>query len=714
MLIFLFSFILYLFTLFPGVAPYRDTGEMTSVAFTLGIAHPPGYPFYALLSKLFLIILPWGNVGYKLNVLSALAGALTVFMIYKILLHFKMNGFLASVLSFLFATSYLQWYLSLVSEMYTLNTFFGAVVLYIICKAYPSVDIPEKNKGFGKQVFLLAFVFGLGLGNRMDLVLLAAGLSWIFYVKRKQLSLSTLFTLTILFCIGFSVFLFLPVRSQAGALLDWNHPADLSRFWGSLTRKTHGGTLDLLSTNYASGANFKSTILFYLNHVYDGFAYLGIFIAVLGAYSLWKKDRNLAFSFLAAWSISGPLFIYMANMPPNPHALAILEAHFLLPNLIVILWIAFGLYFLYETSKDKYRKNTVLGLSLILLFVNVYGHFPQLDKRNNFVAYDYSKNVFRSSPRNAIVVAKKDVQLFALWNKQLVESQRPDLSIVSQGLSGSFWYIEAWKKIHPDIFIGPLRSQEEWRYFLENNKNEVYFTGDAEYTRVDKYIEEPQGLVNRVAMSYSAIKGDVLLNYIYPYRGKYLYTAYREFFTPDLIDDYSKGYLFLGMYYMGLKDYDKARANFKKALMLKPLFPLALNYISFTYVDQGQFAAACEKYTEDVKQYNELIGLANEYNSLNDVKTSLYKELSEVYLSLGVCYEKTGKDDESLKAYQNAIEVYPAQARACYNKSVIYWKRGDWQKVISELEKALRIDPNYREAAYYLQLAQKNMNSTKK
>jgi hypothetical protein len=35
----------------PSLPPYRDAGEMTSSAWTLGVSHPTGYPLYILLGR---------------------------------------------------------------------------------------------------------------------------------------------------------------------------------------------------------------------------------------------------------------------------------------------------------------------------------------------------------------------------------------------------------------------------------------------------------------------------------------------------------------------------------------------------------------------------------------------------------------------------------------------------------------------------------------
>ena len=86
MAVFFSALIVYIYTLFGCVAPYRDTGEMVSVAHTLGIAHPPGYPLYTIISKIWLLLLPFGSEGYRLNVLSAVGGAATAWIFYRILI----------------------------------------------------------------------------------------------------------------------------------------------------------------------------------------------------------------------------------------------------------------------------------------------------------------------------------------------------------------------------------------------------------------------------------------------------------------------------------------------------------------------------------------------------------------------------------------------------------------------------------------------------
>jgi len=55
--VFAAAFALYLYCLYPTIAP-RDSADMAAAALTLGVAHPPGYPLYALLGRAWLTLLP--------------------------------------------------------------------------------------------------------------------------------------------------------------------------------------------------------------------------------------------------------------------------------------------------------------------------------------------------------------------------------------------------------------------------------------------------------------------------------------------------------------------------------------------------------------------------------------------------------------------------------------------------------------------------------
>ncbi len=80
LVVFLLAAAIYFITLTPTV-PFWDSGEFIAVSYILGIPHPPGTPFYVLLGRIATLI-PWASVAQRVNGLSALAGALTVWITY--------------------------------------------------------------------------------------------------------------------------------------------------------------------------------------------------------------------------------------------------------------------------------------------------------------------------------------------------------------------------------------------------------------------------------------------------------------------------------------------------------------------------------------------------------------------------------------------------------------------------------------------------------
>jgi len=133
---FLLALLLYLQTLAPSVATLLDDSlEFPLAAYTLAIAHPTGYPLYMLLGKL-VSLGPWSNVAWALNLLSAMAGALTLALTYLIARELTRppepsagRRWPALLGAAALAVSPLFWSQAIIAEVYTLNsTFFAALI----------------------------------------------------------------------------------------------------------------------------------------------------------------------------------------------------------------------------------------------------------------------------------------------------------------------------------------------------------------------------------------------------------------------------------------------------------------------------------------------------------------------------------------------------------------------------------------------------------
>ena len=84
-LVFIATLALYAATLPPSILP-GDSGELIAASHTLSIAHPPGYPLYMMLGKVFASVAAWGSVAYRYNLLSAILASVTAAIFYLLLL----------------------------------------------------------------------------------------------------------------------------------------------------------------------------------------------------------------------------------------------------------------------------------------------------------------------------------------------------------------------------------------------------------------------------------------------------------------------------------------------------------------------------------------------------------------------------------------------------------------------------------------------------
>ncbi len=128
----LFSLALYMRTLAPSVAAlYDDSLEFPLVAHRLAIAHPTGYPLYTLLAR--LVSLGRGSdVAWSVNLLSALAAAVTVAMVYLVARTLAPRRRLPALAGALaLAVSPVFWSQAVVAEVYTLNAAFVAALLWL-------------------------------------------------------------------------------------------------------------------------------------------------------------------------------------------------------------------------------------------------------------------------------------------------------------------------------------------------------------------------------------------------------------------------------------------------------------------------------------------------------------------------------------------------------------------------------------------------------
>lgn len=119
---------LYWTTLAPGLIGLLDTPKLQFVGSILGVPHAPGYPVYVLLSYGFSH-LPFGNLAYRINFMSAVFGALTVALIFLCGRQARCSRLVSAIGAMGLGCGQLFWSAAVVAEVYTLHTALLAAIL---------------------------------------------------------------------------------------------------------------------------------------------------------------------------------------------------------------------------------------------------------------------------------------------------------------------------------------------------------------------------------------------------------------------------------------------------------------------------------------------------------------------------------------------------------------------------------------------------------
>src|SRR3954464_8085501 len=183
-------FLLYLVTLAPSTAMW-DTSEYIAAAYTLGLPHPPGNPFFVLVGRVFSILPIAPNVAMRINVLAALCSAITAGMLFLITER-VLVGWLperwqriagGSVAALIGATAFTVWSQSVVNEkVYTVSLVGLALVSWITVRW---CDEPDGYKA-DRLLVLVAYLLGLGYANHMAGMLAAPAVAIAVLIRRPR------------------------------------------------------------------------------------------------------------------------------------------------------------------------------------------------------------------------------------------------------------------------------------------------------------------------------------------------------------------------------------------------------------------------------------------------------------------------------------------------------------------------------------------------
>jgi hypothetical protein len=454
---------------------FVDSGELSAVAATLGIAHPPGYPLFTLIGHL-LSLLPVGTMVFRVGLMSALAAALTSLLIYqtattllsgllsqspteiaqratpgpgesRLTVIARALGPLTGALLFAFAKT--PWSQAAVVEIYTLQ---ALLVMLFLAACARALAAPARALTHWPWV---AFTAGLALTNHLTGVLLLPGLLFFLVVAlidraRSRMRVSVPFWRGIgAGVLPLLLYLYLPLRSHMTPPVNWDYPETLHRFLVHITARQYHGALG------RQGIRMEELERFATQQLPAEATCVLITLAGIGLVTLlWRSWRFGLVGLVSA----GTFILY--NMAYPIHDVYL----YYLPTLATLgLWAAIGAAVLVRlATKWHAAAGVVVGVALCLTCLfPLTAHWRENDQHDFKLLAHYVKDTLGSLDSNAFLFSGR-------WDRfsspalyyQTVAGCRTDVVVIDMGSLSSAVLQKRLSGTAPDL-VAACRDEME-------------------------------------------------------------------------------------------------------------------------------------------------------------------------------------------------------------------------------------------------------------
>jgi hypothetical protein len=454
--------VLYLQGMAPGLTWANngsDGGDLIAAAATGGIAHPTGYPLYLLLARLFQY-LPFGSLAFRTNLMSAIFSSLASLLIYKIVLRAQSSvetepAWLGGIIAGLaFGVAPLIWSQAVITEVYTFQAFLTALILFL----YVQPAQPARQKYWDCWRGLL---LGLSMGNHLTTILIVPAAllmgsfhsqmdgqdisAWRDRFKNLKFSGASLGRQFMGFSAGAAIYLLLPLRALMHPSISWGSPTTPQRFWWLVSGQLYQSYY-LQPTLPEIWIRIQASIALLL----DQFGFVGITIGMIGLilYGSWSRHY-----ILTVWiAVISSLFAVLYDSTDS--------YLYLLPMFLCFaIWIGTGLSGLeQQLVQGNLKRLWLVGLLLLVYFCGrVVSHWNQVDASQDLRAETFGREILLTAPKDAIIFAEGDDEVFTLWYFHFALKERPDLIVIAEDLLHFDWYQETLQKTYPALFVpGPF------------------------------------------------------------------------------------------------------------------------------------------------------------------------------------------------------------------------------------------------------------------
>lgn len=443
----------YFNTLAPGLSWANrgaDGGDLITAAATFGVAHPPGYPTYLALARLFQF-LPIGSLASRTSLFSAIAAALAAVLVANLIARShrgqrRISQAAGLVAGFGFGLSPLLWSQAVITEVHALHALFIALILRLC----PLGNSAKREEGAWIDR-LGGLAFGLGMGNHLTTVLLLPVWLLAGTMDRRRVRWMSLWRRLGWLSVGLLIYVSLPFRAASGSPVNWGNPASWENFWWLVSGQLYQKRLFGLPPGYML-ARIPAMAALLLSQLGLSGVFLGFFGLLFG------RPVSSRFFWITGWTIVVFAAFAIGYDAYDSYA-------YLIPAFLAFaLWFGLGVAVLAEeiAARASWLAPSAAVTIVLLLFARAISNLPSVDASRDGRAEVFGRAVLDAAPANAILFVRGDEETFALWYFHFALGERSDLAIVNEPLLSYAWYRHSVRAAYPNLTM-PDDPASSWR-----------------------------------------------------------------------------------------------------------------------------------------------------------------------------------------------------------------------------------------------------------
>ena len=493
LMVFTISMVIYIMTLAPTVTG-EDSGELIASAYGLGVAHPSGYPLWAMLAAITIKIIPFCSIAWRANLLSALLSSLAVVVLCHILQRFfSLKPLIAGLGSLCFACGLYLWSQSVIAEVYTLHILLFCLVLHF--------TLTWLQTGRDKYLYVVSLLIGMALTNHHLAALLGPVLLIVVLVRKPGVFISpkVILLCLVFLAIGLLPYLYLPWASSSNPYINWGSPDTWDNFLHHVLRRQYGD----------ESMNAPHSWQWFWGHIktlwqwnLQQYTIISIPFIMIGIIYLACRKRTLFFFTLGLFLMHTIILAEILNFNFQRQELFCARVFFLPAYVITALWLTlgadwFGRRISLILPNERFRAySRSIPLCILLIFI-LTNNFQKNNMRHYYYAHDHADNILNSIEAEAILIPSGDHNTFPVIYRHYVEGIRPDVTIADK-----YGYIEY------DLYRDMPNASERTRtrrqreeieaYLIKHSGRPVYYTVKPRLHLLPGYRAVSYGMLFRI------------------------------------------------------------------------------------------------------------------------------------------------------------------------------------------------------------------------